>query len=239
MPMPTSRGLLRVAAAGQTAFAVTFLAEDATRRGFQPWRRWVSHLSLGPWGWVNSVGLAIGGASALAGAAGLTRVRLAGRGRFLPAPVAVYGAGLVLAAAFPIDPGLGWPPGQPARHTAAGRVHDLAGGLTFAGLAGAAGVGQRWFAQNPPRLRWRRWSTVTGVTVPASFAACCALVSLDYSKAWPGAPSGLFERIALLTGMGWLISVFVHLDRTPGAASDSRLIRDSHAVAYQSNTDLY
>lgn len=217
--MKLTRALLRAGIAGQVAFAVTFLAEDATRPGFEPWRRWVSHLSLGPGGWVNTAGLAVAGVSAFAAVSGITRcLSVTGRQRLLPAAVAAYATGMAAAAAFPIDPGLGWPPGAEPRHTAGGQVHDLSGLLVFAGLSGAAWAGRRTFPPRPGhRPRWRRWSAVAGVTIPASFLTCCALVSLDYSGIWPGAPSGLFERIALLTGMGWLVVFLARCDRGTAA----------------------
>ncbi|MGH3169936.1 MAG: hypothetical protein ACRDN0_29150, partial [Trebonia sp.] len=45
------------------------------------------------------------------------------------------------------------------------------------------------------------------------FGLCSILVSLDYAGTWPGVPSGLFERIALLTGIAWLTSVLILLSR--------------------------
>lgn len=215
MPMNPTWALVRAGIAGQVAFAVTFLAEDATREGFEPWRRWVSHLSLGTGGWVNTVGLAVAGAAGVAAALGARRGLARGAaGRLVPPAIAVYALGMATAAAFPIDPGLGWPPGVEPRHTLSGQLHDLSGLLVFAGLTASTWAGRRALrSPAEPGSRWRTWSTIAGSTVPACFLICCGLVSLDHSGSWPGAPSGLFERIALLTGMAWLVTYLVRHDR--------------------------
>jgi hypothetical protein len=229
--MTLTRVLVRAGIAGQVAFAVTFLAEDATRPGFQPWRRWVSHLSLGPHGWINTVGLAVAGATAFAAALGARRgAARTAASRLLPPAVAVYALGMAAAAAFPIDPGLGWPPGAEPRHTFSGQLHDLSGLLVFAGLTASAWAGRYAFgSRREGGSRWRRWSTIAGLVVPASFLICCVLVSLDYSGAWHGAPSGLFERIALLTGMAWLVTYLVRHDKVLTAAAPCH--EPDHAVS--------
>lgn len=208
--------LLFIGMAGQAAFAVTVLAEDLTRPNFQPWRRWVSHLSLGKDGWVNTVGLAVAGMTALAGAAGLRRTGTGGRA--LPVAVGTYGGALILAAIFPIDPGLGWPEGVKAVRTRTGAVHQVAGGLTFASLTTAALAGRRWFRgrPHPTASQLAKLSSATGVVVPVAFAVCGGLAGMDFSGKWHSAPSGLFERIALLSGMGWLIRLFGAAARTGG-----------------------
>ncbi|WP_188316926.1 DUF998 domain-containing protein [Solihabitans fulvus] len=211
----TARTLVRAGAAGQVLFAVVFLVEDATRRGFQPWRQWVSHLSLGPWGWVNIAALAVAGAGAVLAAVGVARLLPAGRARWLPRAIGAYGGALVLAAVCPIDPGLGWPTGQPPAHTLTGGLHQLAGATIFGGLTVAAWAGRRLAASGQAGARWARWSAVTGVTVPASFLLCGILAGLDYSGAWPDAPSGLFERLALLAGTAWLTAFLAHLAAGP------------------------
>jgi hypothetical protein len=208
--------LLFIGMAGQAAFAATVVAEDLTRPNFQPWRRWVSHLSLGKGGWVNTVGLAVAGTTALAGAAGLRRSGIGNR--VLPAAVGTYGGALILAAVFPIDPGLGWPEGVKAVRTPKGAVHQVAGGLTFAGLTTAAFAGRRWFRgqSHPAAAGLAKLASATGVVVPVAFVVCGGLAGMDVSGKWHNAPSGLFERIALLSGMGWLTRLFGAAARAGG-----------------------
>jgi hypothetical protein len=45
---------------------------------------------------------------------------------------------------------------------------------------------------------------ITGIVVPAAFLICSLLVGLDYSGVLPGAPSGLLERISIITGCAWI-----------------------------------
>ena len=66
-----ARLLLGAATVGLTAFVVTFLVEGALRPGYRPWRHAISQLSLGPFGWVNTIGILLTGLALLAFAVGL------------------------------------------------------------------------------------------------------------------------------------------------------------------------
>jgi hypothetical protein len=52
------------------------------------------------------------------------------------------------------------------------------------------------------------WAARAGVVVAAvmvlSFVAAGVLVTLDVLGVVPGTPSGLLERVALFSGLGWL-----------------------------------
>jgi hypothetical membrane protein len=89
------RLLLGGAATGLTAFVVTFLVEGALRPGYRPWRHAISQLSLGPFGWVNIIGVLVAGASLLAFAAGLRVALPTGVGStWAPRLLGVTGMGL-------------------------------------------------------------------------------------------------------------------------------------------------
>jgi len=169
------------------------------RAGYDPQRNWISQLSLGPGGWLAAGNLAACGGWLIVCAAGLRR-------RLGPAPavrlVRLCGGCLVVLAVVPIDPGLGYPPGVPAVHTAAGLVHQaVALVLGIAGTVAAAMLGRSSRAVVP-------WAPAAGLAVAAvmtvSFTGAAVLVKLDEAGVLPGTPSGLLERVALFAGMLWI-----------------------------------
>jgi hypothetical protein len=179
----------------------TFTIDGATRPGYQPLHQWVSHLSLGPRGWLGTVNLAITGLLLLGFSRGLWRVMQKGRGsKWGPRLMAMTGAGFIVAALFAIDPGLGYPPGVRA---ATGSWHDglhkVGALLLFGSLAANTFVFRRRFKRG-----WRVYSISSGLGVIAALIISSMLAALDYSGKYVGAPTGLFERIALAIGLGWV-----------------------------------
>jgi hypothetical membrane protein len=191
-----------------TWLIVVTTVDGATRPGYNPWRHWVSHLALGGRGWLGVANLAVCGLLLILYAFGLRQAledsRRAAWARRL---VLLAGAGFILAAAFRIDPGLGYPPGASASRSLIGGVHDLAGALVFVSLTIAAVLVGRSMPGNA-----RRGYLVAAIVV-ASFVACSVLAALDYAGTFPSAPSGLMERIALFAGVGWLGLVAAQLWR--------------------------
>lgn len=186
------------------AFAAGVLVEDATRPGYRPWRHAVSQLSLGP-GWpVNIALLLVAAAGLLALAVALPRALPGGdRRRWTARLVATAGVALALLAVFPIDPGQGYPPGQPAVHHWTGLVHGIVGTVLFAALTAAALTLARQVRGVVGWSSWRTYSLACGVVVAVSYLVTVVLTSLDQTGIWSNAPSGLTERLALLAGLGW------------------------------------
>jgi len=202
-----ARRLLRCGVAAGPVFAATFLAEGAVRDGYRPLRHPVSSLALGPRGWIQAGNFAVAGTLVLAGAAGL---RLTGDrpggGRIGPVLVAAAGAGLIGSALFRTDPVGGYPPGTPDTPVApsrAGTAHNLTAVPVFLGLPAAAAC-----------YGWRSWRAGQ-----PGFAVCCAAtaVTMPVTAALAGAGfaqsprlsryGGLFQRISIITGFGWLTAV--------------------------------
>jgi hypothetical protein len=126
---------------GLVTFVVTFLVEGAIRPGYRPWRHAVSQLSLGPFGWVNTIAILLTAMALLAFAAGLRRALPTGSGStWGPRLIGVAGGGFLLAGAFPIAPGLGYPPGTPAQQSLSGLVHGLVITVAFGCLSAACFV---------------------------------------------------------------------------------------------------
>ncbi len=208
------RLLLGGAAAGLTAFVVTFLVEGALRPGYRPWRHAISQLSLGPFGWVNIIGVLVAGASLLAFAAGLRAALPTGVGsRWGPRLLAVTGTGLLLTGGLLDDPGLGYPPGTPAHQSLHGLLHGLLITVAIGCLSATCLVLARRFAGDPAWGGWARYSTVTGVVVAAGYVATAVLTGLDQAGVLPNAPGGLLQRAMIITGFGWVVLLAARLLR--------------------------
>jgi Protein of unknown function (DUF998) len=202
------RLLLGSAAAGLLAFMVTFLLEGALRPGYRPWRHAISQLSLGPFGWVNLIGVLVAAASLLALAAGLRSALPIGVGsRWGPRLLAVTGTGLGLTAGLLDDPGLGYPPGTPAQQSLHGLLHGLIGTVAVGCLSAACLVMARRFARDPGWLRWAPYSTVTGLVVAAGYVATAVVTGLDQAGVLTNAPGGLLQRVTFIAGFAWCVAL--------------------------------
>lgn len=111
----------RLLAAGATAgvlFTVVGAIQALVRPGFDISRHAGSMLTLGEFGWIQTVNFVVTGLLLIAGAVGLGRaMAAAGRGtraaKWSARLLGVYGAGFVFAGLFVPDPALGFPPGTP------------------------------------------------------------------------------------------------------------------------------
>ena len=208
------RLLLAGAMAGLITFVVTFLVEGAIRPGYSSWRHAVSQLSLGPFGWVNTVGILLAGLALLAFAAGLRFALPTGTGStWGPRLLGVAGGCFLLAGAFPDDPGLGYPPGTPAQQSLPGLIHGLAITVAFGCLSAACFVMARRFAGDPTWRGWARYSTGTGLLVATGYLATAVLTGLDQAGMLNNAPGGLLQRGMIVTGFAWVVLLAARLSR--------------------------
>jgi hypothetical protein len=217
-----TRPLLYCGLLAPVVFVVGVLVEGASRPGYSGWRHAVSQLSLGP-GWpVNVALILLGAAGLLALAVALPRA-LPGdeRPRWTPRLVATAGVTFILLVIFPIDPGLGYPPGQPAGHHWHGLVHGIVGTILFAALAAAPLTLAHHLRGRVDWSSWRPYSLATGLTVAGTYPLTVALSSLDQAGVWTNAPAGLAQRVALIAGLGWCTLLAGRLlDTTAGRPLD-------------------
>jgi hypothetical protein len=148
------------------------LGQALLRPGFDLTRHDLSLLSNGELGWVQIANFVLSGLLVIAGAAGLRRTLLTGRGRTSgPVLLAGYGLGLIGAGLFVADPAFGFPPGTPADANSIswhGLLHILSAALGFAALIGSCGVFSRRFAAEH-ETGWTVYSIVTGLLFLAGF----------------------------------------------------------------------
>ncbi|WP_327027694.1 DUF998 domain-containing protein [Micromonospora sp. NBC_01740] len=138
------RLLLAGALAGPVFFA-SATAQMLTREGFDITRHPISQLATGSLGWIQITTFVLAGLGGLALAAGISRTLTEGVGRrALPILVGTFGAGLVAAGLFTMDPENGFPAGTPdgpvdrmSWHSVA---HSASATVAFTALAVAATV---------------------------------------------------------------------------------------------------
>lgn len=172
-PAGVTRYLLLAGTVAGPLFAVAAVLQAVLRDGFDPLRHAVSQLALGPGGWVQTTSFAVTGLLTIACATGLRHVLRGGRGQtWAPILLGAQGAGFVAAAAFPADPGNGFPPGAPTAptFTTTGMLHLTCAGIAFLALIVATFVLARRFAADG-RRGWAVTGRIAGVTLFLGFAA--------------------------------------------------------------------
>jgi len=114
------------------------IAQGLVREGFSFARHPLSVLSNGRGGWVQVANLALTAAMVIAAAAGFRRV-LGRQSRAMSWFLALYGAGMLVAAVFRADPmdgfPVGTPLGPPTSISTSGIIHFAAGGIGFVSVA--------------------------------------------------------------------------------------------------------
>lgn len=137
------RHLLLAGALAGPFFFASSTTQALVREGFDITRHPLSLLATGDHGRLQVLTFVLAGLGALALAAGCRRVLADGIGRLaVPVLVAVFGAGLVVAGLFPMDPENGFPAGTPdgpvTRMSWHSVVHSAAAAVAFTALAVAA-----------------------------------------------------------------------------------------------------
>ncbi len=170
----STRALLAYGAAAAPIYVVVGLAQALTREGFDMRRHALSQLSNGDLGWIQVTTFLVSGLLVLAGAWGVRRALHPGRaGTWGPILFAGYALGLLGAACFSADPGLGFPPGTPMTGTGLsthGLLHFVFGAIGFYSLIAACFVFARRFAGTRER-GWVTFSIITGVFFFLAFGA--------------------------------------------------------------------
>jgi hypothetical protein len=210
-PVPTTAAKLSAtllvcgALAGPLYLAVG-LTQAFTRPGFDIRRHDLSLLANGDLGWIQVTNLVLSGLLVMAGAVGMRRALLSGRGRtWGPLLVGVYGLGLIGAGFFVADPALGFPPGTPAdAHSISwhGLLHFLTAGIGFLCLIAACLVFARRFGALGQRW-WAAYSAATGVVFFAGFFGIAA----GSGNGW----TILGFWIAVVLAWSWITAMAVRL----------------------------
>ncbi|GLW11399.1 hypothetical protein Misp01_65270 [Microtetraspora sp. NBRC 13810] len=138
----TGHLLLAGALAGPVFFTSATI-QMLTREGFDITRHPISQLSTGDLGWIQIATFVLAGLGGLALAGGVRRTVTEGIGRrALPILVGIFGAGMIAAGVFIMDPEKGFPAGTPdtpvAQMSWHSITHSAAAAVSFTALAIAA-----------------------------------------------------------------------------------------------------
>ncbi len=232
---PVTTFLITCGAIGPLLFILVFLIEGATRPGYSAWRNYVSSLSLSDQGWMQIANFLVCGLLSLCFAIGLRQVLRSGRGSIWgPLLLGLFGLSLIVAGLFVTDPSLGYPPGTHGGgpQTLHGTVHGFNGLIVFSLLPAASFVLARRFAGDPNWKGWAPYSIITGVLVVVFFIASTAASVLDERGIFPGAPTGLLQRIGIIVGWGWIALLALRLlrqMRSPDSSARDALEADVKA----------
>ena len=183
--------LLAAGPAGGLVVTGVYLAEGATRAGYQTLVQPVSALSLGPGGWVQQLNFVVFGVLVCLSAVGWRAALAPGRGALaFPMLRLIAGVGLVMDGLFAQDPSGGYPPGARAgAATVHGQLHTLFAVITITALAGGCFVLAARFAAEP---LWRRWAVVAA----AAGVATIVFIAAFGAAGGHGGLAGLWERAA-------------------------------------------
>jgi hypothetical protein len=227
-PSRTTRYLL---AGGLAAplFVLVMLVDGAVRPGYQPLHRYVSELSLGDFGWIQITNFIVTGLALCGFAFGLHQAIPSGRGsRLAPILAGSCGVGLLVAGTFSMDPSPGYPVGStvPEHPTLHGEIHGYAPIAVFLSLTALTFVLARRFGGEPARRAWTWYSLATGLLVPATFVISAALYDFATQT---GHYHGLFQRISLAIGFGWLGVLTLRLLRDHANSPQANASRQSRS----------
>ncbi len=104
--------------------------------------------------------------------------------------------------------------------------------IVFSLLPAASFVLARRFAGDPNWKGWAPYSIITGVLVVVFFIASTAASVLDETGIFPGAPTGLLQRIGIIVGWGWIALLALRLlrqMRSPDSSARDALEADVKA----------
>ena len=168
-----TRALLICGIVAGPLFTIVGLTQAYTRPGFDLTRHALSLLENGDLGWIQVSCFLLTGLLFVACAVGMRKVMRGSRGgTWGPILIAVLGVGLMFAAFFRADPGLGFPPGTPANANTLswhGMGHLIVGTIAFIALIAVCFVFARRFASQR-QYGWSIYSAVTGVLFFVSLA---------------------------------------------------------------------
>ena len=218
-----TRVLLACGVIGPLLFIIVFLIEGATRPGYSAWRHAVSQLSLGDQGWEQIANFIVCGLFLLCFAFGLRLVLQSGKASFWgPGFVLLCGVLFIIAAIFPVNPALGYPPGVAPTYSLHGLIHALVVTIFFGCLSALCFVLAQRFAGGPGGKGWALYSRITGAVVATFYIATSVVTTLDMNGVLPDAPGGLLQRVAIISGFGWIMLLALRLMRQEKQVGASR-----------------
>jgi Protein of unknown function (DUF998) len=197
-------------------FVSAFTAIGARRAGYDWPRHAVSSLATGPEGWAQRANFMVVGALYCLAAQGLAQSprRTVGPS-VVPALIFAAGVGLIGSGLFVTDPVAGFPPsehdGAPPilEPTRKGKMHNLCAIPVFAGIPAAA-LTCAGYAARGREYRWAVYCAGSAIGMTGAFV----LLGAAFANRPPFAGrGGVFQRISIASGFGWLSALSLRVLR--------------------------
>ena len=199
-------------------FIVAFTVIRRNRPGYDWQRHTVSSLAIGHRGWLQHANFLLAGVLYSVGARGLDRCpQRSIAPRAVPTLIAAAGIGLIGSGVFVTDPVDGFAPETDSAgpssnaaltHTAPtgeGRMHNLSAVPIFAGIP-VAGLASAVVAARRRDYCWASYSAASSLAMIGSFLLMGAAFG---GRAHLGGKGGIFQRISIASGFGWLSSLSI------------------------------
>ncbi len=181
------------------------IVQGLVREGFDFGRHPLSVLANGTGGWIQTTNFAVCGIMVVASAVGIARA-LRPSGRVGSCMLGCYGAGMIVAAGFPMDPVDGFPSGTPLGPPTAvstsGVVHFAAGSLGFLAL-GVSCLALAFVLRRRRDSQMALLSLLSGMAVLGGFFGPFVVPGLSFGMA------GIW--FAVVVGWAWLAVLSLHL----------------------------
>ena len=180
-------------------FVIIFIVEGWLRYGYDPRSNFVSELSIGSGGWVQSVNFLATGSLLFMFGRGLLRGGPIGRAaKVFPLILMAMGLCLFASGFFATDPSALF-----NQHSVHGIIHGILGAIFFTLAPVSCFVAYKSLAGTSPSPRFKVWTMTIGWII---------VIGIGFLKASQFPQSGLFEykgliqRIILIAYMAWVFS---------------------------------
>lgn len=210
--MPAT-ALLLAGLIGPLLYVAVFTIDGLTRPGYSAWRNYTSQLALGSRGWLQELNFVLFGVLVVCFAIGL-RMAIRGSRGSVAAPIllGLFGLGFVLAAVFPMDPGLGYPPGAPSGVPATFSGHAVVHGWLATGVGSllvVATLVMAWHFGSAGSRGWMLYSIGIALVVIVFGGVTLVVSNIE--------PIGFVQRIVIFGGWTWISMLALHLIRERAA----------------------
>jgi hypothetical protein len=206
--LPHLRRRLWLALLGAGLFNITVLLESLLRPDYDAYQQSVSALSLGRWGWIQTINFIFLGAIIISTVPAWRKILEGGKGASAyPALTLVTGITLILCGILKQDPAPGYDPEHLAltAPSLVGALHLLFAAIgALSSIIGLIVMARR-FAHTPLWQGWNIYSIIMAVIM----AVCVTVYSVWSTKSTGFA--GTFERIAILIVPIWVATFLIRL----------------------------
>ena len=189
---------------GPALFVAIFTLEGWLRPGYEPYKMYVSELSLGPRGWIQIVNFIVFGLLLLMFTRGIAAKFQSGKAaRAGIVLLTILAISFLVSGPFVMDPA-STPPDQMTLH---GTLHGIFGGIAFTLMPIGCFVFLRCFREDP------KWQFLQRPTLALGTVSAVGVILLSVATKLPNTQNifngfhewiGLIQRTALVPFMIWL-----------------------------------